>query len=1102
MIHSIRMAAGAAALLISAITTSGAAAQDGTLMLQDPDIHDGTIVFVYAGDLWTVGTDGGEAKRLTSHPAPEGAPSFSPDGQWIAYTANYTGGANVHIIPAGGGQPRQLTWHPEADIVQGWNPDGSAVVFQSNREVMRRRGEQIFQVSVDGGHPEKLRIPQAFEGTYSPDGSQFAYSVFRPAYSGGSGWKRHRGGTTPPVWLIDLETAEHVEIPHENASDLNPVWVGDTVYFISDRADVANIFAYDVNSGDVTQVTDHAWDVKAIEADGETLVYEAGYRLYTLSLAGGDPVPVSVTINADFPEVRPGWKNAASAIEGVGISPSGVRALFSARGDIFTVPSEKGDTRNLTESDGVRDNNALWSPDGQRIAYLTDETGRWNLVITDQAGTEEISRIDFGTDDFYYLQDWSADGGTIIYSDNHLGLYALDVASGETRKIDENAYRISGGGISAVDISPDSRWLAYTRMDPNYMQVLLLHDLEAGETYPVTEGMVRINSPVFSRDGKHLYFTASTNAGSRTVFLDMSVNDRPERHGIYAAALEADGATPLPLESDEEEAAAENGNGNGEADNGEGDGDEESAETVVVEPEGLVRRIAALPVSERFYTTLSVGKDNNLYILENRQAGIANDPPGDSPFDNNAIHMFDFEKRAASPFMEGVAGFIMSEDGSTMLVQAGPRQYSFVETGKPPEGKGKRADLGGLRVHVDPRTEWRQIFDEVVWMERQFFYAPNMHGLDWAGVAERYRPFLDHIVSRADLNTLMIDMIGEMEVGHNRIFGGDLWQPDTVAVGLPGADITVENGRYRIARIFTGEGWHPFLHAPLAVPGLDVADGDYILAVNGQELTSADNFHAAFEGTVDKQTVLTVNSEPTMEGAHDITIKPVSDDDQLRLWTWIEDNRRKVADATDGRVGYLYLPNTAGAGFSYFNRYFFPQIDKDGLIIDERANGGGQAANYIIETLLRPYLGSWKDRDGHLFTTPAGSHYGPKAMLINQYAGSGGDFLPYSFKYTGLGPLIGTRTWGGLIGIAVNPQLIDGGYLSVPYFRFIHPDGTYRIENEGVAPDIEVVQTPAEILAGGDPQLDRAIAHVLSELENWEPVKVQEAPPYPTDPGQ
>ena len=1094
-----------------------------TLMLEQPSISGDRIAFVYAGDIWTARRDGSEPRRLTSNQATENDPSLSPDGRWVAFSAGYNGNADVYIVPVEGGQPKRLTWHPYEDQVRGWTPDGKSVLFATNREVMTRGGQQIFSVSIDGGLEKSLPMPAAVDLSFSSDGRRVAYMPFTPAQWGTSGWDRYRGGRTPPIWLFDLSGHGVEKIPHDRVNDTDPMWVGATVYFLSDRAGRVNLFAYDTSSRAVTQLThDDTWDIESAAATGDAIIFDRGGRLNLFDLREKRERPLNITLTPDLPQLSPQWKDASRSITSGVLSPQGARAAFSARGDIFTVPLKHGDTRNLTRSVGANDRDPLWSPDGQKVAWVSDDKDRFELIVAAQDGSGERKRINLGDGIYYFLTAWSPDGSSILYEDAHLNLYLVDLEGGASRRIDSTTRRLFGRGFESV-FSPDGKWVAYVRALPNYLRALYLHDVKNKVSHQVTDGMAEVSAPAFSRDGKYLYVAASTNFGNSTVGLDMSTQDRPVRSGLYAFVLAADGNTPLPPESDEEEAKkddekdgakdaagskdgakdksskGDDAKGSSKKDDGK---DAKKTEPTKIDLEGLAGRMVALPIAEKNYGNLRVAADGSLFYLDQTQAGASREAPGS---EGDAVHIlkkFDFKERKEETWLEEVASFEVGSGGKKLLIR-GPKQgWSVVETEKKPTGRGDAVSTANMKTKADPKAEWAHIFHDAWRMEKEYFYAQNMHGLDWRAVEKKYEPLVQHLGRREDLNALIIDMIAELQVGHNRISGGDLYRPDTAPIGLLGADYEIAGGRYRIRRLLKGAPWNPFDSAPLAVPGLRLKEGDYILAVDGRELSGDDNIFSFFEGTVGKQVRLTVGSGTDLKAGRDITVVPIASDQSLRLWTWIEDNRRKVSEATDGRVGYIYLPNTGDAGFTYFNRYFFSQVDKEALIVDERFNGGGQAANYITETLSRPWLSGWMDRDGLFFSTPAGVVTGPKVMLINESSGSGGDYLPWSFRHVGLGPLIGTRTWGGLIGISANPPLIDGGNLTVPYFRYFDPSGRWSIENEGVPPDIEVEQSPKDVIAGHDPQLERGIAEVLERLKSYRPVIPKTPPPVPTQVGR
>jgi len=1094
-----KICASLAGILLAAIVLPVSANQ--TLLLRQPALSENQLAFVYAGDIWIAGRDGGQPRRLTSSPADESHPIFSPDGKSIAFAGTYDGNSDVFVLSAEGGQPQRLTWHPANDIPLDWTPDGNAVAFVSNRETDHGRSGQLYHAALDGSFPEKQMEARIYRGTYNEAGD-LAYIAFGSGYNGlfggGSGWKGYRGGTTPAVQIMNAAGSEVTTIPGAGTTNFNPLWLDGKVYFLSDREDkIFNLFSYDPGSGQLDRITSEpTWDIRAASGHGSSIVYESGGRLKQLNLDSGTTSEIVIEISPDLPQLRPQWKAAAGTIQATDISTSGKRAVVTARGEVFTVPVKDGSTRNLSNTGTLREYSAIWSPDGQQIAWISEADGGQEVVLKDQTGKGEIKRFPLGSY-FYQLEEWtSGEDPRLIFTDNHLGLHSLDLESGRTTLIATGTRR----DTVEVSASPDGRWLAFTHEQPNYHRDLLLHNFETGKQTTVSDGAADVGSPAFSPDGKYLFFAASTNSGPIQVGLNMTSQERPFRAALYALVLSADEKSPLlPRTGDEEMNGADEGEDEEKKDKDKDDKDKAPPPTKI-DLEGLSQRIVALPLAERNYGTLEVGKDGSLFYIQFVQNGATTPPPGEQAENENRLLQFEFEEREEKTLLSGVNGFAISSDGSHMIIGMADGSLATAEIGD--EMKPEALELGGMKVLVDPREEWVQIFDEAWRMEQEYFYADNMHGLDWKAVYDQYRPLVEHVGRREDLNTLMVEMIAELQVGHNRTGGGDVYEPKEIKVGLLGANLAVENGRYRITRVYTGESWNPFVKSPLNEPGNEAREGDFILAVNGQDLTAADNIFAALQGTVGQQVTLTISSDAGGKNARDILIEPVDSERQLRLWAWIENNRRQVDQATGGRVGYIYLPNTAGAGYTFFNRMFFTQVDKEALIIDERSNAGGQAANYIIEVLSRKHLSGWADRDGLIFDTPAGAVHGPKLMLIDQDAGSGGDYLPHTFRYAGIGKLMGTRTWGGLIGISANPRLMDGGGIVVPFFRFFDPQGNWSVENEGVAPDMEVALDPIATNRGKDSQLEAAIQEISAQLEAHQNKVMKSAPPLPTELGQ
>ncbi|RTL20633.1 MAG: peptidase S41 [Burkholderiales bacterium] len=1089
-----------ALMALAWLVAAGQAVAEPTNMLRQPALSKDHLAFVYAGDLWLADRDGSHPRRLTSHAASEFAPRFSPDGRRIAFSASYDDNTDVYVIGLDGGQPRRLTWHPAPDVVNGWSPDGQRVLFASPREVLNNRSNQLYEVSVDGGYETQVMKAVAYEGAWSADGKRLAYRPYGAAYSGSSGWRLSRGGTTPPVWVMDMASQTWQQIPHVNASDIAPVWAGGEVVFISDRADgAANLFAFNPATQQLRQLTHETqWDVRSVDAHGTTLVYEAGGRIKQIELSGGDPRLLDIQLASIAPQARPQWKDAGKTLTSARLSATGKRVVVSARGDVFTVPVKDGSVRNLTETAGVREKDALWSPDGQQVAYISDAPGmRHEIVLQAQTGLGPKERFLLPKTGYYTLLDWSPDGRWLAVADNHLNLYRLGLPAGPQRgqlvKVDTSLRRGGGFGSAAVSFSPDSRWLAYTSTLPNFFDQIRFHDLTTGKNHPVTDGLAHAGNPAFSPQGDVLFFSASINAGPSLVGLDLSSQERPFRAGLYALVLAADGKSPLAPRPGDEEARKPGKAEDGKDERKAGDAKPEPVKPVKIDFDGLADRVVALPVGERNYDNVTVAADGALFYLQRPQPGAVHDGADPEAPVVADLWRFDFEERKPKLLRGEVTDYSLSGDRKKLLIAAPGGKLEVGDANDKLDAKP--VDLSGLRTRVDPRAEWKHIFDETWWMEKEFFYDPALHGLDWQAVYDRYLPRLAHVQRREDLNDLLVQMIAELQVGHNRVGAGDVHQEARVPVGLLGADFRIVQGRYQIARLYPGDRLDPNLTSPLAVAGLGVKAGDFILSVNGTELDAGTNVFALLENTVGKQITLGVAKDAAGKGRREITVVPIASEALLRRWAWIEGNRERVQAKSGGKVAYVYMPDTADQGYEHFNRMFFAQIDKPGLIVDDRRNGGGQAANYVTELLARPYLASWKDRDGLIYDTPGGAIYGPKAMLIDQDAGSGGDFMPYAFKRVGLGPLVGKRTWGGLIGISINPPLIDGGFLTVPFFRFFTPEGEWRVENEGVAPDIEVELDPAAVNRGEDTQLDAAIADVMKRLETWKPIQRKTPPP-------
>jgi len=1066
-------------LLVVAFCALGAQTEK-PLLLQKPTINRTHVVFSYAGDLWIAPREGGEARRLTVGPGIETDPYFSPDGTLIAFSGEYDGNVDVYVVPATGGVPRRLTWHPDADRVVGWTPDGKRILFSSSRHSYTRVS-RLFTVPVEGGFPEEVPLPMAEQGSYSPDGTRLAYVPLRPAFIA---WKRYRGGRTTPIWIADLKDSRIEKIPRDNSNDFYPMWVGDRIYFLSDRNGRFSLFAYDLKTRQVREVVANSgMDFKSASAGPDAIVYEQFGSLNLYDLKTGRTRRIPITLAGDLPTIRPSFERVARSIRDAGLSPTGVRAVFEARGEILTVPVEKGDIRNLTNSPGVADRYPAWSPDGRRIAYFSDESGEYALHIADQTGLGPTEKIPLDNPpSFYYSPVWSPDGKKIAYTDARLNLWYMDLEKKTPVKVDTDTYSKPERTLDP-SWSPDSRWIAYTRQLRNHFRAVFIYSLEENKSRQVTDGMSDARYAAFDPNGELLYFTASTDTGPASGWLDMSGFNRPVSRNVYVIVLRKDLPSPLAPESDEEkpqEAAKPK-----EPPKKEETG---AAPRVRIDFENISQRILALPIPARNYSGLWVGKSGILFLAEA-------EPVTQRMRQTVNIHRFELKTRKTDRFLEAVRFFDVSHNGEKVLYRKGD-QWAVAGAAQPPRPGEGVLRLDAMEVRVDPKAEWRQMYREVWRIERDFLYDPGLHGLDLAAVIKKYEPYLDGIAHREDLNYLFSEMLGELCLGHVRAGGGDVPEIRRVGVGLLGADYRIENGRYRFARIYSGENWNPDLRAPLTQPGVNVQEGEYLLAVNGRELRPPDNLYSFFEGTAGKQVRLRVGPDPSGAGSREVTVVPVESEAMLRHYAWVEGNRRKVDQMTGGRVAYVYLPNTGEAGYASFNRYYFSQIDKQAAIIDERFNGGGMAADYIIDSMRRSLMNYWTTRYGEIFTTPLAAIFGPKVMIINEYAGSGGDAIAWYFRKARLGPLVGKRTWGGLVGIFGFPPLIDGGMVTAPNLAFFNTEGDWEVENRGVPPDIEVEFDPAAWRQGRDPQLEKAVEIVLDALKK-NPPPVPKKPPYP-----
>ena len=1082
-------------LAVLAVAT-GARAIDvnDTRLLGQPAISLTNIAFVYANDIWVAGLDGKGARRLTADLGIEGNPAFSPDGSLLAFTGQYDGNTDVYVVPVAGGVPKRLTWHPGPDVVQEFTPDGKAVLFTSGRNSYSGRYAQLFTVPVAGGMPDELKIPYAFRAALSPDGTRIAYN---PLYDAFIQWKNYRGGTNSVIWIVKLSdySVEKVPQPKDRANDPGPMWIGDKLYFRSDRNGEFNLYSFDPKSKEVKQLTFHEdYPVLAASAGGGRIIYEQAGRLHVFDPATAKAAALTVAVPADLAELRERYVRGLRWVRGASPSPSGARAAFEFRGEIVTVPAEKGDPRNITQTPGANERSPIWSPDGKSIAYFSDASGEYELHVRPQdgKGAARTYRL-FGTG-FYDSPIWSPDGRKIAYSDNSRTIYWIDLATGSVKKIASD-YQLGGRGGGASDWSPDSAWIAYTLNSATYIEKVYVYSLAQDKSFPITDGLSEVTEPTFDASGKYLYFFSSTDAGPVKQWFDLSGADMRETSSIYVAALTKDAPNPLAKESDEEKGTAAAAPADKPATAGKPAAPQDKPREAAAKPadalridfEGLDHRILALPVPAGSYRSLAAGEAGQVFYLEGGSGGFGGG--------SGAVHKYDFKTRKDEVVLSGASGYALTRDRKKIFYVANQNYFLTGLTPKPQPGQGRLA-VDAIEVKIDPAAEWKQIFDEAWRINRDFFYATNMHGHDWAAMKKKYEVFLPHVACRNDLNRVIQWMCSELGVGHHRVGGGD--SPATARVvpgGLLGADYAVESGRYRIKKVYGGLNWNPDLRSPLTEPGVDVRAGEYLLAVAGKDLKPPANIYAAFENTAGKIVEIKVGPTPDGSGARTVSVVPIESEAALRNRDWVEGNLRKVDQATGGRVAYVYVPNTSTQGHEYFKRYFYPQADKEAIIVDERFNGGGLVADYYIDHLRKPVVSYWNMRYGADLKTPSASIDGPKVMLIDETAGSGGDLLPWMFRKFKIGTLVGKRTWGGLVGTLGFPVLMDGGSVTAPNLAIWTEDG-WVVENVGVPPDIEVEQTPADVIAGHDPQLEKAIQVALEELKKNPPHKPAR-PAYP-----
>ncbi len=1116
--------------MVSVLGVSGLAMAAGPHLLQKPALTKTQIVFNYAGDLWVVDRNGGKASRLTVGVGLETSPVVSGDGQTIAFSGEYDGNTDVFTIPVQGGVPKRVTYHPAADVPVGWTADGQ-IVFRSNRQA-NSRYTQLYEVAAKGGAAKVMPLPMAYQGSLSGDGKYMAYSPLAPAsgfdYTTYVSWGNYRGGRAGTINVTNLSTLETVTIPHDKSSDFSPVWLGGKVYFLSNRAGGVGIFSYDPGTKAVVEVMKNGGpEIHSLSAGPDGLVYDQLGEIYTWAPGAGKGKLVSIDVTGDLPEVRERIQDVSKEIVSAGISPTGLRAVFEAHGEILTVPAKKGPTRDISNTPGAMERSPAWSPDGQSIAYFSDEGGLYGLYVASQTSGAPVKKFALAKEPgYYFAPKWSPDSKLVAFHDNRLNMWLLDVTTGKLTHVGENSV------FSPIEreygFSPDSKWLASTRNVGNHANTVNLYNVATGQSTQVTDQMADSRSPVFDRNGKYLYFTASTNEAGTAFGLDMTSDLLRTTRSVYAMVLANDGASPLAPESDDEKtvgAARERSRDMGDEPAAAGGAaaaakDEEkpsmpvapSTKPTRVDLDGIQARVVALPLPAGNYEELQTGKAGGFFFLERGGEGRGGGGGG-------TVKRFSLESRKAETVAERVTFYEVSANGEKVLVAqrragegdeaaaggrgAGPT-YSILSAAAMPaggaarpmaEGAGGPLNLSDMMVRVVPAAEWEQIYHEVWRIERAYFYDPHFHGVDTVAEEKRFEPYVQSIASRTDLNYVLQEMLQGFSVGHLRGNGGSIPEAKRVAGGLLGADYVVSGNRYCVSKLYDGGHWNPGMTGPLTQPGLNVHVGDCILAISGKDVTADEDIQRPLEGTAGHAVTVRVGDTNGSAG-RDLTVIPIRSEVALRNQDWIESNQKKVDQMSGGKLAYVYLPDTGEGGFSSFNRYYFAQDDKQGAVIDERFNAGGQVADYIIDAMQRHLMDYWSPRYGQIDRTPNAAILGAKVMITNEISGSGGDAMPYLFRQQKIGPLVGKRTWGGLVGIGQIPVLMDGGTVTSPSFGQFSVNGEWDVENRGIEPDYVVEQDPKAVSEGHDPQLEKAVALALEELAKH-PVPEPHRPAYP-----
>ena len=1060
------------------LTTMSLSAQINARLFHQPDVSETQIVFAYGGDIWIVPKAGGMATKLSSPKGEESFPRFSPDGSQIAFSGNYDGNTDIYVLPSTGGVPVRVTHHGMSDRMLDWYPDGKSLLYASSMESGKQRFSQFYQVSAAGGLPEKLPISMGEFGSLSPDGSKIAFTdrsrVFR-------NWKRYTGGWAPDIWLFDLKTLSSENITNNIASDELPMWVGDKIYFLSDQGSAQryNIWVYDTRTKASKQVT-HFTDFDVhFPSDGPSdIVFEAGGKIQLLDLATEQVREIAIDIVSDQMTLKTHKESVEKYLQNATIAPDGNRVLVEARGDVFSLPAEEGFTQDLTRTPGFAERNPAWSPDGKYIAYWSDKSGEYELTLRDLTSgniEEQVTHLGPG---FRYDLYWSADSKKIAFVDQTMHINVFDLTTKTNNAIDQDPSLFEGGLRGwRCSWSSDGRWMAYSKTMDNGNGAVMIYDTKDKKLTQATSGFYSDLNPTFDREGKYLYLI--TNRSFNPVYSDFDNTwIYPNATELAVVTLRPEVKSPLAAANDTV-AVTKDKKDEKEADKAD---KEAKDETVTIEFEGFERRIIILPPEAGNMGNLAAADGKIIYMRY---------PNSGSDGEDSELMFFDLKEKESKTIMKNVNGYELSADGKKLLVRQG-RNLGVVGVGSD-QKMDKQLALNKMEMTIDPKAEWQQIFNDTWRFERDFFYDKNMHGVDWAAMRKQYGDMIQYAVTRNDVNFLLGELIAELNASHTYNGGGDQETPEHKAVGYLGVDWAKDHDQFKIKTIIRGADWDSEVRSPLDEPGVNVKEGEYILAVNGMALADYTDPWAAFEGLSNETVELTVSSTPDWENVRSVVVKTVSDETRLRNLAWIESNRKRVDEESGGKLGYIYVPSTGIDGQNELVRQFYGQWNKQGLVVDERFNNGGQIPDRFIELLNRKPLAYWNVRDGKDWQWPPVGNFGSMVMLINGWSGSGGDAFPDYFRKAGLGPLIGGRTWGGLIGISGAPTLIDGGGVTVPTFRMYNPDGTWFKEGHGVDPDIQVLEDPTQLAKGVDTQLERAIAEALKLVKDKGPI--HPAPP-------